>query len=86
MAYQGGLRRWFKEKWINTSTGEKCGEGGSVTKTGKYCRHTVRVDKNTPVTVGEISKSTLARKKSEKKRKGNPGGSPTRVKRLTRVA
>ena len=36
MAYQGGLRRWFKEKWINTSTGEKCGEGGSVTKTGKY--------------------------------------------------
>ncbi len=86
MAYQGGLRRWFKEKWINTSTGEKCGEGGSVSSTGKYCRPSVRVNEKTPKTVGEMSKSQLAAKKSEKKKKGNPGGKPTRVKPLTRVA
>ena len=28
MSYQGGLRKWFKENWINTSTGEVV-EGGS---------------------------------------------------------
>lgn len=85
MSYQGGLRKWFKENWINTSTGEACGEGGSVGSTGKYCRPTIRVDDTTPVTVREISKSKLAKKKAEKKNKNNSGPSPTKVKPLKRV-
>jgi len=85
MSYQGGLRKWFKENWINTSTGEKCGEGGSVRSTGKYCRPTNRVDSSTPKTVSEISKSTLSKKKAEKKKKSNAGKKPTKVKPLKRV-
>ena len=85
MAYQGGLRKWFKQNWINTSTGEACGEGGSVGSTGKYCRPTNRVDSSTPKTVGEISKSTLSKKKSEKKNLSNKGKKPTKVKSLKRV-
>jgi hypothetical protein len=85
MAYQGGLRKWFKENWINTSTGKACGEGDSVQSTGKYCRPTNRVDSSTPKTVGEIKKSTLARKKAEKKKKSNSGPTPTKVKPLKRV-
>ena len=26
MAYQGGLRRWHKEKWKNVKTGKACGD------------------------------------------------------------
>jgi len=86
MAYQGGLRRWFKEKWVNTSTGEACGEGGSVGSTGKYCRPSVRVTEETPVTVNEISKDKLNKKKAEKKSKSNKGKKPTKVKPLKRVS
>ena len=25
MAYQGGLRKWFKEDWRDVKTGKKCG-------------------------------------------------------------
>ena len=33
MSYQGGLRKWFKEKWVDVKTGKPCGrksaKGGS---------------------------------------------------------
>ncbi len=25
MSYQGGLRKWFKEKWVDVKTGKPCG-------------------------------------------------------------
>ena len=25
MAYEGGLRKWFKEDWRDVKTGKKCG-------------------------------------------------------------
>ncbi len=57
------LKRWEKEDWKNTKTGEKC--GGS--KKGKgYCRPTKRVSSKTPKTKSEMSKSKL---KANQKRK-----------------
>tara|TARA_R110000765_G_scaffold422025_1_gene528732 strand:- start:449 stop:694 length:246 start_codon:yes stop_codon:yes gene_type:complete len=40
MAYKGGLRKWFKEDWIDVKTGKKCGRSGSEKKKRPYpaCR------------------------------------------------
>jgi hypothetical protein len=58
------LKRWEKEKWVDTRTGKPCGAG----KKNEYCRPTKRVSSKTPKTKGEMSKSELARKQSEKSR------------------
>ena len=60
------LKRWEKEKWVDTRTGKACGAGGK----NEYCRPTKRVSKKTPKTKSEMSKSELARKKREKSRVG----------------
>ena len=60
------LKRWDKEKWVDTRTGKACGAGGK----NEYCRPTKRVSKKTPKTKSEMSKSELARKKREKKKVG----------------
>ncbi len=60
------LKRWEKEKWVDTRTGKPCGAG----KKNEYCRPTKRVSSKTPKTKGEMSKSELASKKSEKSRVG----------------
>jgi hypothetical protein len=56
------LKRWEKEKWVDTKTGKACGAGGS----NEYCRPTKRVSSKTPVTKKEMSPSKLAAKKAEK--------------------
>jgi len=85
MAYQGGLRRWFKEKWVRTDTGEPCGSGDDVASSGKYCRPSRRVNEKTPVTKNELSKSELRKIKREKKKKANLGKKPDRVRSIRRV-
>ena len=60
------LKRWEKEKWVDTRTGKACGAG----KKNEYCRPTRRVSSKTPKTKGEMSKSELRRKKAEKSRVG----------------
>jgi hypothetical protein len=60
------LKRWEKEKWEDTRTGKPCGAGGK----NEYCRPTKRVSKDTPKTKGEMSKSQLTAKKSEKSKVG----------------
>ena len=60
------LKRWEKEKWVDTRTGKACGAGGK----NEYCRPTKRVSKKTPKTKSEMSKSELARKKREKSKVG----------------
>ena len=53
-----GVSKWNSEKWIQVSefllSGKKvpCGEGMN----SKGCRPTVRVDKNTPITINELIK------------------------------
>lgn len=60
------LKRWEKEKWVDTRTGKACGAGGK----NEYCRPTKRVSSATPKTKGEISPSKLAAKKAEKSKVG----------------
>lgn len=60
------LKRWEKEKWVDTRTGKPCGAGGK----NEYCRPTTRVSSKTPKTKSEISPSQLAAKKAEKSRVG----------------
>ena len=60
------LKRWEKEKWVDTRTGKACGAGGK----NEYCRPSKRVSAKTPVTRSELSPSKLAAKKAEKSRVG----------------
>ena len=60
------LKRWEKEKWVDTRTGKPCGAGGK----NEYCRPTKKVSSKTPKTKSEISPSRLASKKAEKSRVG----------------
>jgi hypothetical protein len=60
------LKRWGKEKWVDTKSGKACGAGGS----NEYCRPSKRVSSKTPVTKSEMSPSKLAAKKAEKSRVG----------------
>jgi hypothetical protein len=60
------LKRWEKEKWVDTRTGKACGAGGK----NEYCRPTKRVSSETPKIKSEISPSKLASKKAEKSRVG----------------
>ena len=60
------LKRWEKEKWVDTRTGSACGSGGK----NEYCRPTKKVSASTPKTKSEISPAKLASKKAEKSRVG----------------
>ena len=60
------LKRWEKEKWVDTRTGKPCGAGGK----NEYCRPTKKVSSKTPKTKSEISPSKLAQKKAEKSNVG----------------
>lgn len=60
------LKRWEKEKWVDTRTGKACGAGGK----NEYCRPSKRVTAQTPKTKSEISPSKLMAKKAEKSRVG----------------
>jgi hypothetical protein len=60
------LKRWEKEKWMDTRTGKACGAGGK----NEYCRPAKRVSSETPKTKSEISPSKLAAKKAEKSKVG----------------
>ena len=61
------LTRWFKEKWVDVKTGKDCGRGKDE-KGRPYpaCRPSVKVDKKTPKTTGEMTKEEKERFKKEK--------------------
>lgn len=68
------LSRWYKEKWIDACVWPKkksCGRTkASIKSKVTYCRPSIRVDKNTPKTVQELSK-TIIKKRCKNKSK-NP--------------
>jgi hypothetical protein len=80
-----GLRRWFKEKWIDLNRPiygksnqiigyEPCGRADA--ESGKYplCRPLHRVTADTPKTVNELSAASIKQAKADKKKiesKGN---------------
>jgi hypothetical protein len=74
-----GLKRWYKEKWIDlnrpirNSKGKIVGYrscGRSSAKNGKYplCRPSRRVTSGTPKTYKQLSKGSISRAKREKRR------------------
>lgn len=69
-----GLKQWFKEKWIDLNRPD--GKGGfkpcgrENTKNHDYplCRPTIKINKNTPKTVSEISIEKINKLKKQKKK------------------
>ena len=57
------LKRWEKEKWVDTKSGKACGAGGK----NEYCRPSKMVSSKTPVTKSELYTSELSKKKMEKR-------------------
>jgi hypothetical protein len=56
---KGALARWYEEKWVDLCRPKKDGKYhpcGRKKMTGKYpfCRPSMRVNKNTPMTVDEV--------------------------------
>jgi hypothetical protein len=76
------LKRWFKEKWVDVRTGKACGRQKGEKRGTPYCRPSKRVSSKTPKTSGELTKSEKQSRISQKKRIGQPAGSPRRVKAI----
>jgi len=81
MAYQGGLRQWHKEKWIDTKTNKPCGRSKGEKRGVPACRPTKRVNSKTPTTAGEMTAAQKRKFKARKTALGQPPGKPRRVKR-----
>ena len=65
---EGGLNRWFKEKWVDVKTGKKCGRSSGEKRKGyPACRPSKRVSSKTPKTVGEMSPAEREKFKRSKK-------------------
>ena len=74
---QGGLTRWFDEKWINVCKLPKkvqCGRPSAGTKISEwkrdypYCRPSRRVNNKSPVAAGSLTRSEIKRRCSRKRR------------------
>lgn len=75
-----GLRRWYKEKWVDLNRPiksndkiigyEECGRTSEEMNKVDYplCRPTLRITKETPKTYTEISEKSIKKAKKEKKK------------------
>ena len=82
MAYRSGLRKWFKEKWVDISRPKK---GGGYAPCGRSKAKGSKYPKCVPA--AKAARMTPAQRKSaitRKRRAGNPGGKPRRVKTFTK--
>ena len=61
-----GLKRWFKEKWVDVKTGEPCGRKKGEKRGYPACRPSKRVSSKRPKPASEMSASEKARFKREK--------------------
>ena len=50
------LKRWQREKWVDTRTGKPC---GAKTRGSQYCRPSRKVSSKTPRTKSELSKAQV---------------------------
>lgn len=62
-----GLRRWEREKWVDTCSDPRvpCGESEADFE---YCRPTVVVNENTPVTADELGIKMIERMCAKKRK------------------
>jgi hypothetical protein len=69
-----GLSRWFSEKWVDvcSSSRKTCGRPTTSmsdwTRKYPYCRPSRRVNKSTPKTVLELTKSEIKKRCAEKQK------------------
>lgn len=66
-----GLGRWYTEEWINVCKLPKivpCGRSKSSWKSYPYCRPRKRINKGTPKTASELSKTEIKRRCSRKRK------------------
>ena len=82
---EGGLKRWFKEKWVDVSRKDKSGKhpecGRSDADKGAYpkCRPSKKVSKKTPKVASSYSKKekkSMTKQKRSKESKGRTGKKP----------
>lgn len=73
------LKRWFKEKWVDTRTGKPCGRQKGEKRGTPYCRPSKRISSKTPKTASELTASEKRSRIAQKKRIGQPAGKPRRV-------
>ena len=66
VARHSGLKRWFKEQWVDVKTGKPCGRKKGEKRGYPACRPSKRVSSKTPKTTGEMSSAEKARFKREK--------------------
>ena len=66
VARHSGLKRWFKEEWVDIKTGKPCGRKKGEDRAYPACRPKKRVSSKTPKTASEMSSSEKARFKREK--------------------
>ena len=78
------LKRWFKEKWVDTRTGKPCGRRKGGKRGTPYCRPSKRISSKTPKTASELTASEKRSRIAQKKRLGQPAGKPRRVKSVRR--
>ena len=66
VARHSGLKRWFKENWVDVKTGKPCGRQKGEKRGYPACRPSKRVSSKTPKTTKEMSAAEKARFKREK--------------------
>ncbi len=75
---RGGLTKWFKENWVDISRPKK---GGGYEKCGRKKAKSKKYPKCVPAS--KAARMTPAQRRSaisRKRKAGNPGGKPQRVK------
>ena len=66
VARHSGLKRWFKENWVDVKTGKPCGRQKGEKRGYPACRPSKRVSSKTPKTAGEMSSAEKTRFKRAK--------------------
>ena len=66
-----GLKRWFQEEWINVCKLPRivrCGRSKATRRDYPYCRPLRKVNKKSPKTARQLSKSRIKKLCSQKRR------------------
>lgn len=68
MAYSGGLRKWFREDWVDVKTGKPCGRPSEPKKGQKRREYPACRPKSVAAKMTSGEKAAISRQKKGKKR------------------
>jgi len=83
---EGGLKKWFKEKWVDISAPKK---GGGYKECGRKSASGSKRGYPKCVPAAKAARMTESQRRSAVARKraaGNPGGKPTNVKTFAKAS